>query len=74
MNREGRLLMHARLGGVVKELLADELAVLVPRSMPQIAVGLVPQHTASTSVLVLNCGSTTRPRLRRTPSTNNFED
>jgi len=66
--------MHARLGGVVKELLADELAVLVPRSMPQIAVGLVAQHIASTFVLVLNWGSTSRPRLRWTPSTNNFGD
>ena len=54
MKREGRLVMHARLGAALRELLAGDLAVLVAKPMQQTEVDLVAQHVASTFVLVLN--------------------
>jgi AcrR family transcriptional regulator len=54
MKREGRLVMHARLAEAVKELIADDLALLWPKSKPPIPVDLLAQHVASTFVLVLN--------------------
>jgi AcrR family transcriptional regulator len=54
MKRQGRQAMHARLGEALRELIADDLAVLVPKPTPQIDLDLVAQHIASTFVLVLN--------------------
>lgn len=54
MKREGRLVMHARLGDALRQLIADDLAGLVPKSTQQPAVDLIAQHVASTFVLVLN--------------------
>lgn len=54
MKREGRLVMHARLGEALRDLVADDLAVVFPRTKPQMPIDLVAQHIASTFVLVLN--------------------
>lgn len=63
MKREGRLVMHARLGDALRQLIADDLAGLVPKSTQQTAVDLVAQHVASTFVLVLNWWVDSSPML-----------
>ncbi len=54
MKREGRLVMHSRLGEALAELVADDLTMIFARSKPSIPIDLVAQHVASTFVLVLN--------------------
>jgi AcrR family transcriptional regulator len=54
MKREGRLVMHARLGEALRNLIADDLSVFLARSKQGAPVDLVAQHVASTFVLVLN--------------------
>ena len=63
MKREGRLVMHARLGEALKELVADDLAEVAFRSPKQTEVDLVAQHVASTFVLVLNWWVDSAPTL-----------
>lgn len=63
MKREGRLVMHARLGEALKDVVADDLVVLLPESMLPAAVDLVAQHVASTFVLVLNWWVESAPSL-----------
>jgi hypothetical protein len=55
--------MHARLGDALRQLIADDLAGLVPKSTQQTAVDLVAQHVASTFVLVLNWWVDSSPML-----------
>jgi AcrR family transcriptional regulator len=66
MKREGRLVMHARLGDALRQLIADDLAGLVPKSTQQPALDLMAQHVASTFVLVLNWWVESAPTLTPT--------
>jgi AcrR family transcriptional regulator len=55
MNREGRAAMHRRMQAVLTDRIANELALMVPRSSNvQIPIRLIALHVASTFVLVLN--------------------
>jgi hypothetical protein len=58
--------MHARLGDALRQLIADDLAGLVPKSTQQTAVDLIAQHVASTFVLVLNWWVESAPTLTPT--------
>jgi AcrR family transcriptional regulator len=63
MKREGRLVMHARLGESLRELVADDLAGVASKSGKQTEVDLMAQHVASTFVLVLNWWVDSAPTL-----------
>jgi AcrR family transcriptional regulator len=55
MKREGRVIMHERMQGVLTSLISEELATMVPGgSKVQIPTDLIARHIASTFVLVLN--------------------
>jgi AcrR family transcriptional regulator len=55
MKREGRVIMHEHLKGVLTPLIADELATaLAGKSDPPAPTDLIARHVASTFVLVLN--------------------
>ena len=55
MKREGRVIMHERMQGVLTSLISEELATIVPGvSKGQIPTDLIARHIASTFVLVLN--------------------
>jgi AcrR family transcriptional regulator len=66
MPREGRLVMHARLGKALSDLLLEHLAVVLPGSKPDVPVDLAAQHVASTFVLVLNWWIESAPALSPT--------
>ncbi len=54
MKREGRLVMHARLGEALTELVANDLTVVFATSKERMAIDLAARHVAATFVLVLN--------------------
>jgi AcrR family transcriptional regulator len=54
MKREGRLVMHTRLGEILRDWLAADLARMSPISANRMPIDLVAQHIATTFVLVLN--------------------
>jgi AcrR family transcriptional regulator len=55
MKREGRIIMHHGMQHVLTNLIAEELALMVPGGpRVQIPTDLVARHVASTFVLVLN--------------------
>ena len=55
MKREGRVIMHERMQGVLTSLISEDLATIVPGgSKVQIPPDLIARHIASTFVLVLN--------------------
>lgn len=66
MKREGRLVMHARLGEALTELVTDDLAEVVSKSPQHTEVDLLAQHVASTFVLVLNWWVESAPTLTPT--------
>ena len=74
MKREGRSVMHARLGEALKELVADDLAGVVSKSAQQTEVDLVAQHVASTFVLVLNWWVDSAPTLTPTDIDGRFRE
>ena len=74
MKREGRLVMHARLGESLRELVADDLAGVVSKSPQQTEIDLVAQHVASTFVLVLNWWIESAPTLTPTDIAARFRE
>jgi AcrR family transcriptional regulator len=55
MQRDGRIIMHEHLEGVLATLVADDLAMTTSStSRAEIPTALVARHVASTFVLVLN--------------------